>query len=277
MAGAASIAAIRSRYADEVTARAGSGAVRDAFAAVPRERFLGPGPWKIRDAVAGYATTPDADPAHVYRDVLVALDSEAGINNGQPSLHAISLAAIGLSPGERLIHAGCGSGYYTAIVAELVGASGSVQGWEIDPTLSGIAAENLADRPNVTVVARSATAGPLPAADAIYVSAGATTPVPAWVAALRPRGRLLFPLVGSHGGGGMLLVTRRPEGLAARFVCSAGFIPCAGAQNQRDAAALDRAFQYRWGEVRSLRLDGPPDDTAWVAGEGWWLSTAPID
>ena len=33
-----------------------------AFASVPRERFVGPGPWQISDGTAGYRTTPDDDP-----------------------------------------------------------------------------------------------------------------------------------------------------------------------------------------------------------------------
>lgn len=260
-----------------MTARAGSPAVREAFAAVPRERFLGPGPWKVRNALPGYSRTPDADPAHIYRDVLVALDAEADINNGQPSLHAVSLAALDLRPGESVIRIGSGTGYYTAIIAELVGPDGGVQGWEVEPALAEIAVENLQDRPNVTVVPRSGTAGPLPEVDAVYVSAGATTPMRQWIDALRPHGRLLFPLVGSNGRGGMLLVARYATGYGARFVCTAGFIPCAGAQNPHDAAALDEAFRDSRGEVRSLRLDDTADETAWAVGDGWWLSTAAID
>lgn len=275
MAGAASIAAIRERYAASVAAAAPS--VRRAFATVPRERFLGPGPWRIRNEAGGYDLTPDADPLHVYRDVLVALDSESGINNGQPSLHAVALDALALGAGEAVHHVGAGTGYYTAIIAELVGPSGSVRGWEVEPTLAEIAAENLADRPNVSMIARSATAAPLPPADAVYVSAGAARPVRGWLDALRPGGRLLFPLTGSSGRGGMLLVTRRPGGLAARFVCGAMFIPCIGARDPHDAARLERARWDRSAEVRSLRLDSAPDATAWVAGDGWWLSSAATD
>lgn len=278
MIGAASIARIRGQYADEVTARAGSPAVRDAFAKVPRERFLGPGPWKILQVGVGYVPTPNADPAHIYQDVLVALDAEAGLNNGQPSLHAVSLAALDLRKGETVIHIGCGSGYYTALIAELVGPTGSVQGWEIEPALAEIAEENLAPWHNVNVIARSGTEGPLPSADALYVSAGATTPVRAWTDALRPDGRLLFPLVADRGRGGMLLVTRRPAGLAARFVAGAQFVPCAGAEDEHDAAALEAAFaRGGWAEVRSLHRGSEPDETAWVAGNGWWLSTAYVE
>ena len=50
--------------------------------------------------------------------------------------------------------------------------------------------------------------------DAIYVSAGATLPLDSWADALRPNGRLLFPLTpgdrpsGAPGAGAMLLPTR---------------------------------------------------------------------
>ena len=57
----------------------------DAFAAVPRERFLAPGPWTVLgDAGDGFMmggppkhrTTPDADPAHVYHNVAIAIDAQ---------------------------------------------------------------------------------------------------------------------------------------------------------------------------------------------------------
>ncbi len=60
------------------------------FCDVPRERFVGPGPWRIRSPMHmdGYWSTEDADPRHVYHDVLIALDEARGINNGQPGLWA---------------------------------------------------------------------------------------------------------------------------------------------------------------------------------------------
>ena len=54
--------------------------------------------------------------------MLVAIDAERGINNGQPSLHAQSIAALELKEGETVVQIGAGAGYYTAILAELVGA-----------------------------------------------------------------------------------------------------------------------------------------------------------
>jgi len=48
---------------------------------------MGAGPWQIM-ASAGYRTTPDDDPRHVYHDVLIALQAERLLNNGHPSFLA---------------------------------------------------------------------------------------------------------------------------------------------------------------------------------------------
>jgi protein-L-isoaspartate(D-aspartate) O-methyltransferase len=37
---------------------------------------------------------------------------------------------------------------------------------------------------------------------------------------------------------------------------------------------LAEAFSNDWEKVRSLRLDGAPDETSWYAADSWWLSTA---
>src|SRR5437667_501392 len=71
----------RHRFAEELryTARVRSSNVVAAFATVPRERFVGPGPWRIKSpmSLAEYWTTGDADPRHVYHDVLIALDEDS--------------------------------------------------------------------------------------------------------------------------------------------------------------------------------------------------------
>ena len=95
----------RQWYAAELRfiARVKSFAVVNAFATVPREQFVGPGPWRIKSPMnfGEYWTTDDADPRHVYHDVLIALDEPRSINNGQPSLWAYADRAIpiaGCSP-----------------------------------------------------------------------------------------------------------------------------------------------------------------------------------
>src|SRR5256885_1479036 len=104
----------RQRYAEELrfTAKLGSRAIVDAFATVPRERFLGPGPWRVLSpmAMAEYWTTEDADPRHLYHDVLIAIDEERRLNNGQPSLWARMYDQLELSRGHHVVHVGAGTG-----------------------------------------------------------------------------------------------------------------------------------------------------------------------
>lgn len=245
-----------------------------AFATVARERFLGPGPWQVITA-SGYIDTPSDNPTFVYQDVVLALVAERRINNGQPSLHATCMAAATVAAGETVVHIGAGAGYYSAILSELVGPTGQVMALEIDPELANRARKNLTACPNVSVECRSGTAGTLPPADVIYVSAGATMPLKIWLNALRPGGRLIFPLTPADGVGGMLLVTKNEEmPFGAKFVSAAVFIPCIGARDDRTAAALTEAFRYRGtASVERLHVGTAPDDTCWFAGEGWWLST----
>ena len=145
---------IRRAYAKQVTAAAGVGdpQVEAAFAAVAREDFLGPGPWHIVRWGGGYRATPDADPVYLYTDDVIGILPKRNLNNGQPSLHAALIAAAAPQPGEHVVHIGAGVGYYTAILAELVGATGRVTAIEYDAELAARATANLAQTPHVRVV-----------------------------------------------------------------------------------------------------------------------------
>jgi len=270
-------------YADLVTTSAGAAKnerLKDAFASTPRERFVGPGPWKVF-AGSNYVETPTDDAAFLYQDVVVALAPERRINNGEPSLHAISLAALNVKQGEKVLHVGAGTGYYTALLARLTGETGTVVAYEVEHDLAQNAIRNLSDLSNVTVQERSGSEAPLPACDAIYVNAGATAPLDVWLDALRLHGRLLFPLTpadgpgGMPGAGGMILVTRTgTDHSDARFVCAAMFVPCFGARDEETAQKLSAAFKRGdSNNVRTLRRNSKPDDSCWCAGNGWWLST----
>jgi protein-L-isoaspartate(D-aspartate) O-methyltransferase len=55
---------IRGAYAKQVLAAASvvDARLAQAFATIPREDFLGPGPWLVRRWLRDYVSTPDADP-----------------------------------------------------------------------------------------------------------------------------------------------------------------------------------------------------------------------
>jgi protein-L-isoaspartate(D-aspartate) O-methyltransferase len=280
------IAKARRHYAEELrfTAKVEARAVVDAFAAVPRERFLGRGPWRVLSpmAMAEYWTTEDADPRHLYHDVLIAIDEERRLNNGQPSLWARMYDELELTRGAHVVHVGAGTGYYSAILAEIVGRTGWVTAIEIDPALAARASENLGTAwlQAGVITADGFTFRPDRPADAIVVNAGVTHISPAWLDGLAAEnGRLLVPLTNAERWGCFLLITRRAGNACytARFAGRVGIISCVGgrdpAAEERLKAALARGDVAT---IRSLRrAPEEPDHTCWLAGEGWWLSTAP--
>jgi protein-L-isoaspartate(D-aspartate) O-methyltransferase len=279
------VEAFRHFFAELITANAGirtrEGGLKAAFGSTPREHFVGPGPWKVFTP-AGYISTPSDDPAFVYQDVTVALAEDRQINNGQPVLHVFCLAALNPREGEAAVHVGAGTGYYTGILAKLVGPKGTVSAYEIERDLANKARTNLGDMANVTIYDQSGSVGSLPDCDVLYVNAGTTAPLDLWLDALRPGGRLLFPLTpadvaGRPAPGGMLLVSNVSDSLfAARFVCPAAFMPCVGGRDDEIAVRLSAAFaRGDFRNVQSLRRDSQIDETCWCAGKGWWLSTAP--
>ena len=263
-----------------------SSAVVAAFANVPREHFAGPGPWRLISPMTqrGYWTTDNAEPHHLYHDVLIAIDEQRKLNNGQPSLWAHLYDQLDLSPGNHIVHIGIGTGYYSAILADITGPGGHVTALEIDPDLAERARTNLASWPQVNVIAADGfTFRPDRPADAIIVNAGVTHIALPWLEALAENnGRLLVPLTGENRWGAFILITRLPGDpprYAARNVSRVGIIDCVGARDSVAEARLIEALRRTQGAppVQSLRRPpDEPDETCWLAGDGWWLSMAPV-
>jgi protein-L-isoaspartate(D-aspartate) O-methyltransferase len=267
---------LRRDYAARIVRLAGvaDARIEEAFAAVPRERFCGPPPWRVSGPFG--LSAGESDVASLYDDVLVAIDARRGINNGQPSLHAACIDAMKLEAGDTVLQIGAGTGYYTAILARLVGPSGRVLAYEIESDIAEVARQNLAHLPQVEVKAASGVAAGLPNADAIYANAAASHPLEAWLDALKAGGRLLFPLQAEHSTGAMLLVQRPSEARnawPAKLMNGVVFIGCKGGQDLDVGRRLDRAFQHGGARrVGWLRRGAPrADEKVWLEGDGWAL------
>ncbi|HYO14004.1 MAG TPA: methyltransferase domain-containing protein [Thermoanaerobaculia bacterium] len=272
---------LRAGYARTVCAVTGiaTPAVLHAFATVPRERYLPRGPWPVLRKDGVYETTPDADPVHLYRDVTVGLDPERRLNNGQPSILAHLIDRLGAREGDRLVHVGCGTGYYTAIFAELVGPSGRVEALEVEPELAAQARENLGHLPQVRVLEADGTTWDPGPVERIFVNAGVTHPLPLWLDRLADGGTLVAPLTNGDWLGGFLRVERRRGRYAARFVLGGAAYPCVGGRDAGIEAALAAWFPaLDQGTVQSLRRDvHEVDETCWLHAAGFCLSTAPAE
>jgi protein-L-isoaspartate(D-aspartate) O-methyltransferase len=269
----------RDIFVEELAALSG---LRDApllaaFRKVPREDFLPPGPWLVEGIDGAYFTTPDGDPSHILHAVGVVLKEAGriGLHCANPAPVAKALQNTGFRPGDRVLHVGAGLGYFSAIIAELVGPAGKVVAAEIDPELAGPAQRNLAPWPQVEVTGDALRVASQPF-DVIFSSAGLATIPIAWLDALTVGGRMMVPLTGSNGAGFLFrLCHTGQERYEAKLESFVRFYPCIGLQDSRDQKRLDKALSSGSAPfVTSLRRDTHlPGEQCWLHGPGWCLST----
>ncbi len=228
----------------------------------------------------------EQDTALIYQDVVIALDEDRGVNNGSPSLHAKWLDVVAPQPGEHVAHIGAGTGYYSAILSELVEAEGHVTAVEYDADCAKRARENLGDRENVDVVQANGCFWPQEEADVVYVNFAIPRPADPWIEKLKPGGRLIFPLgvPGSTRSQGRALngitvaATRLKDGGYAAssgwpvsFVFAEGLTP---EPTNDEIRNLSRCLgSGGWEGIKSLVWKQPADGAnCWYVGPDWALS-----
>ncbi|MBR0858936.1 protein-L-isoaspartate O-methyltransferase family protein [Bradyrhizobium liaoningense] len=245
------LAAARARFVELIAKRERIGSPRllEALAAVPREDFLAKGPWRIKGGAArSYRLTPDADPIHLYDNVLVAIDARRKLDTGLPSLWAYFIDVLGVGPKDRVVQIGCGLGYFSAVLSKIVGPKGRVHAIECDGRLATRAASYLRAYRNIDVVHGDGCEALGEPADVIIVHAGFSHPHPLWLQSLRPRGRLLVPLTQRDREGAVVKITRKGRGFEAEAVQQIRIFPGQG----RGTAALDDRVADWWQRASAL-------------------------
>jgi protein-L-isoaspartate(D-aspartate) O-methyltransferase len=180
-----------------------------AMDAVPREQFVPP---ELRDAA--------------YDDR--ALPIACGQTISQPAVVAYMTEQLHLTPESRVLEIGTGSGYQTAILAEIVREVFSI---ERIAELAAAAAARLArlGYANVHVRTGDGTGGWPEAApfDAILVTAAAAVVPPALPAQLAtPGGRLIMPVGGPNDPQTLVLFERRsPDEIVRTPLWPVRFVP----------------------------------------------------
>lgn len=193
-------------------------AVDAAFAAQPRERFL-PRRQRRRASYDG------------------PLDIGHGQTSSQPRTVAAMLRLLNVQQGQRVLDVGSGSGWTTALLTQLTGPDGSVDGVEIEPDLVDVGRRNLAgaghdtghDTGHITGQpgtrihqARAGVLGlpELAPFDRILVSAEPSRLPQQLVNQLADSGRMVIPVAGT-----MLLVVRRGEDVEVTEHGAYRFVP----------------------------------------------------
>jgi protein-L-isoaspartate(D-aspartate) O-methyltransferase len=204
-------ASARRRMIDEQLRRRG---IRDervlaAFARVPRHLFVAP----------EFA-------AQAYEDKPAPIG--AGQTISQPYMHAAMLAAADIRPTDVVLEVGTGSGYQTALLAELAAEVFSI---EVVPALSESAQQVLAHLRYAQIILRTGDgsqgwpeAAPF---DVIIVSAASPRVPPALLDQLRMGGRLVIP-VGDLHEQQLWLLHRLREGVHRRVLEGCRFVPLLG-------------------------------------------------
>lgn len=153
----------------------------------------------------------------------------------QPSLIALMIQSMELKPGCRVLEVGTGSGYQTALLAELCAQVASVEIVEPLAERSSSVLARLGYR-NVKVKAGDGYLGWPERApfDGVVVSAGAAKVPPPLVEQLGPGGKLVIP-VGEGDDTELLVVTKKADGtsLTERSI-PVRFVPLKGENAERD-------------------------------------------
>jgi len=167
------------------------------------------------------------------------LDIGCGQTISQPYVVAAMAEALELTGRERVLEVGTGSGYATAILAEMMPVSAGIHSVEIIPELADRARRVLGELgyENVQVRVSDGALGWPEAApfDAILVSAAPREVPPALLDQLAPGGRLVLP-VGPSPEQQELQLWRRLSsgGLEKRGLMQVRFVPLIGS-SQRSA------------------------------------------
>lgn len=183
---------------------AGAPEVREAFAAVPRDRFAPERLWRW-DGRAYVPLDRTAD-QRAWVDELFGGIHDAAVTQlvdglpssslSAPSVVADMLDSLRLEPGHRVWDIGTGQGWTAALAAWRVGP-GRVVSSEVDEHLAASARQRLAAAGlTVEVVTGNATGGGVPGGvpvDRIHATYAVEAVPWAWVEAVRPGGRIVYP------------------------------------------------------------------------------------
>jgi len=139
---------------------------------------------------------PEAARPLAYANEALSIGHQQTIS--QPAVVALMLQLLDPRPGQKIMDVGAGSGWQTALLAELVGRRGKVYALEVVPELYEQAKHNLAKYSfsNIELICKNARGG-LPKSapfDGIIAGASGVAVPTAWKQQLKIGGRIVTPV-----------------------------------------------------------------------------------
>ena len=184
-----------------------------AMGRVPREQFV-----------------PDHLRHRAYEDSALAI--ECGQTISQPFMVALMSESLAVSGREQVLEVGTGSGYQTAVLAELIGPQGTIWSVERHAALSHEAGQKLESLgyAKVKLLVGDGSLGLPDAApfDAILVAAATARCPPALWKQLRIGGRIVIPLGDAGGQQLAVLVKGKSGNPVSKFSVPCRFVPLVG-------------------------------------------------
>jgi len=216
--------------------------VEAAFQAVLRHRFI-----------------PETPLEEVYSNrVILTKQDQNGqwiSSSSEPAIMAIMLEQLDLEPGQKVLEIGAGTGYNAALMAHIVGETGQVVTVDIDDDLVEAAQAHLrvAGFDQVQVVCADGGYGYKDAApfDRIILTVGASEIAPVWWEQLKPKGRIVLPLL-LTGAMKSVAFVKVSDHFSSISLKDCGFMPLRG-----DFAAL-----------RPNEIQIGPDANLFIVSEG---------
>lgn len=182
----------------------------DAMRRVPRHEFVNPEQWE-----------------QAYGDHPIVIPEKQ--TTSQPYIIAAMIQAVAIKPQDKVLEIGAGSGYQTALLAELAKQVVAVERYASLSASAQLRLHGLGYTNSVVVIG-DGTLGWPPAApyNGIIVSAAAPRIPPALLEQLAPGGRMVIPL-GDASEQVLQLLHRNPDGtISATRLEGCRFVPLIG-------------------------------------------------
>jgi len=215
---------------------------------------------KAMQAVQREAFVPESAAEFAYEDTPLPIEEDQTIS--QPYIVALMAGALELSPRDRVLEVGAGSGYAAAVVSRI---ASEVYAIERHERLARLAARRMKDLgfDNVQIIHGDGTLGwPAHAPyDAILVSAGGPTIPGALRAQLAIGGRLVIPVGTTPRLQELVRVTRTGESeYREENLGQVQFVPLIGAQGWDEPSTSGRRLPAAGAVARLLRETAVPID-----------------